>query len=77
LEKKELSKKAHHTEMASQNIEFGLFGPGFLFWGEFLHFFDLKNMTPIGIPQLFVLKSANSPEFVPFNATKMFPFDIH
>jgi hypothetical protein len=65
------------TQMASQNIEFGLFGPGFLFWGEFLHFFDLKNMTPIGIPQLFVLKSANSPEFVPFNATKMFPFDIH
>jgi hypothetical protein len=60
--------------MASQNIEFGLFGPGFLFWGKFLHFFDLENMTPIGIPLLFV---QNSPEFVPFNATKMFPFDIH
>jgi hypothetical protein len=43
LEKKELSKKAHHTQMASQNIKFGLFGPGFLFWGEFLHFFDQKN----------------------------------
>jgi hypothetical protein len=63
--------------MASQNIESGLFGPGFFFGANFCTFFDLKNMTPIGIPQLFILKSANSPEFVPFNATKMFPFDMH